>query len=98
LAQAAIEGKRDELYGLKENVIIGKLIPAGTGYLIRQQAAQAQADALAERRARQEALTLSEAEAVLEYGQDDTTLDEIEGYEEADDIDDAMEDDFDGND
>jgi len=32
LAQAAIEGKRDELYGLKENVIIGKLIPAGTGY------------------------------------------------------------------
>jgi DNA-directed RNA polymerase subunit beta' len=33
LAQAAIEGKRDELYGLKENVILGKLIPAGTGYL-----------------------------------------------------------------
>ena len=33
LAQAAIEGKRDDLYGLKENVILGKLIPAGTGYL-----------------------------------------------------------------
>jgi DNA-directed RNA polymerase subunit beta' len=33
LAQAAIEGKRDNLYGLKENVILGKLIPAGTGYL-----------------------------------------------------------------
>lgn len=32
LAGAAIEGKRDELRGLKENVIIGKLIPAGTGY------------------------------------------------------------------
>jgi DNA-directed RNA polymerase subunit beta' len=32
LAGAAIEGKRDELKGLKENVIIGKLIPAGTGY------------------------------------------------------------------
>jgi len=32
LAQAAIEGKEDRLYGLKENVIIGKLIPAGTGY------------------------------------------------------------------
>jgi DNA-directed RNA polymerase subunit beta' len=32
LARAAIEGKRDELKGLKENVIIGKLIPAGTGY------------------------------------------------------------------
>ena len=32
LAGAAIEGKIDPLYGLKENVIIGKLIPAGTGY------------------------------------------------------------------
>ncbi|MCC6190400.1 MAG: DNA-directed RNA polymerase subunit beta' [Anaerolineales bacterium] len=32
LAGAAIEGREDPLYGLKENVIIGKLIPAGTGY------------------------------------------------------------------
>jgi DNA-directed RNA polymerase subunit beta' len=32
LAGAAIEGKLDKLYGLKENVIIGKLIPAGTGF------------------------------------------------------------------
>jgi DNA-directed RNA polymerase subunit beta' len=32
LAGAAIEGKRDDLHGLKENVIIGKLIPAGTGF------------------------------------------------------------------
>ena len=32
LAKAAVEGQRDMLYGLKENVIIGKLIPAGTGY------------------------------------------------------------------
>jgi DNA-directed RNA polymerase subunit beta' len=32
LAGAAIEGKIDRLYGLKENVIIGKLIPAGTGF------------------------------------------------------------------
>jgi DNA-directed RNA polymerase subunit beta' len=32
LAGAAIEGKIDKLYGLKENVIIGKLIPAGTGF------------------------------------------------------------------
>jgi DNA-directed RNA polymerase subunit beta' len=32
LAGAAIEGKVDGLHGLKENVIIGKLIPAGTGY------------------------------------------------------------------
>jgi DNA-directed RNA polymerase subunit beta' len=32
LAGAAIESKEDPLYGLKENVIIGKLIPAGTGF------------------------------------------------------------------
>ncbi|ERM84942.1 DNA-directed RNA polymerase subunit beta' [Rhodonellum psychrophilum GCM71 = DSM 17998] len=31
LSEAAIRGKRDELLGLKENVIVGHLIPAGTG-------------------------------------------------------------------
>ena len=31
LTEAAIKGKVDPLFGLKENVIIGKLIPAGTG-------------------------------------------------------------------
>ena len=31
LTDASIRGKVDKLYGLKENVIIGKLIPAGTG-------------------------------------------------------------------
>ena len=31
LTDAAIRGKKDTMYGLKENVIIGKLIPAGTG-------------------------------------------------------------------
>ncbi|HVN68005.1 MAG TPA: DNA-directed RNA polymerase subunit beta' [Candidatus Sulfotelmatobacter sp.] len=32
LTDAAVQGKTDEMYGLKENVIIGKLIPAGTGF------------------------------------------------------------------
>ena len=32
LVDAAVRGKVDELRGLKENVIIGRLIPAGTGY------------------------------------------------------------------
>jgi DNA-directed RNA polymerase subunit beta' len=31
LSEAAIKGKADELLGLKENVIVGHLIPAGTG-------------------------------------------------------------------
>jgi DNA-directed RNA polymerase subunit beta' len=41
-------GKRDELRGLKENVIVGRLIPAGTGLAYhrvrRKQAAQAELD------------------------------------------------------
>ena len=36
LTEAAIKGKSDPLLGLKENVIIGKLIPAGTGVDIYQ--------------------------------------------------------------
>ena len=32
LAEASVEGKKDYLHGLKENVIIGRLIPAGTGF------------------------------------------------------------------
>ncbi|MEK9166533.1 MAG: DNA-directed RNA polymerase subunit beta', partial [Patescibacteria group bacterium] len=32
LISAALDGREDRLYGLKENVIIGRLIPAGTGY------------------------------------------------------------------
>jgi len=32
LTDAAVKGRIDEMYGLKENVIIGKLIPAGTGF------------------------------------------------------------------
>jgi DNA-directed RNA polymerase subunit beta' len=46
LTEAAIMGKRDELRGLKENVIVGRLIPAGTGLAYhrvrRKQAAQAE--------------------------------------------------------
>jgi len=35
LAEAAVKGKEDYLEGLKENVIIGRLIPAGTGLFKR---------------------------------------------------------------
>jgi DNA-directed RNA polymerase subunit beta' len=49
LTEAAIMGKRDELRGLKENVIVGRLIPAGTGlayHRIRKR--QSEAPAFAE--------------------------------------------------
>ncbi len=36
LTEAAVRGKRDHLRGLKENVIIGKLIPVGTGFHMRK--------------------------------------------------------------
>ena len=31
LTEASVQGKKDKLVGLKENVIVGRLIPAGTG-------------------------------------------------------------------
>ncbi len=40
LTEAAVTGKRDELRGLKENVIVGRLIPAGTGFAYHMQRRQ----------------------------------------------------------
>ena len=63
LTEAAIQGKVDTLEGLKENVIVGRLIPAGTGGLMRQYqtvADQRDKDRIAE----QEAETTTGAEAL----------------------------------
>ena len=38
LTEAAVRGTRDTLRGLKENVIVGRLIPAGTGLAYHSQA------------------------------------------------------------
>ncbi|MBS0500802.1 MAG: DNA-directed RNA polymerase subunit beta', partial [Proteobacteria bacterium] len=63
LTEAAIMGKRDELRGLKENVIVGRLIPAGTGLAYHQaRKAKDQMDE-AERRAIAEAEAAELAEA-----------------------------------
>jgi DNA-directed RNA polymerase subunit beta' len=66
LTEAAIMGKRDELRGLKENVIVGRLVPAGTGmaYHKARKAREAMDDA--ERRA------IADAEAAELAGQSDT--------------------------
>jgi DNA-directed RNA polymerase subunit beta' len=37
LTEAAVSGKKDDLRGLKENVIVGRLIPAGTGFAYHQE-------------------------------------------------------------
>ena len=43
LTEAAVSGKKDTLRGLKENVIVGRLIPAGTGYAYHQERARKRA-------------------------------------------------------
>jgi DNA-directed RNA polymerase subunit beta' len=71
LTEAAIMGKRDELRGLKENVIVGRLIPAGTGMAFHQARKTKEAMDDAERRAiaeqeAQENADMQEATAAAE--------------------------------
>ena len=69
LTEAAIMGKRDELRGLKENVIVGRLIPAGTGMAFHEARKAKEAMDDSERRA----IALQEAEelAAVQMAQDD---------------------------
>jgi len=46
LTEAAVRGMRDDLRGLKENVIVGRLIPAGTGYAHHEERRRTQEDIL----------------------------------------------------
>ncbi len=65
LTEAAVEGKVDKLSGLKENVIVGRLIPAGTGNVLRslrRVAAQNDKEILAMREAQND----EDGNAVLE--------------------------------
>jgi DNA-directed RNA polymerase subunit beta' len=48
LTEAAVQGKEDDLRGLKENVIVGRLIPAGTGYAYHEKRAARKAQELSE--------------------------------------------------
>jgi DNA-directed RNA polymerase subunit beta' len=81
LAKAAIEGKTDKLVGLKENVIIGKLIPAGTGFLPRDGTETGQEL----ESAGGVDLELSE-EALAELLEDDLDIDKLAFADEDDDV------------
>ncbi|NCP39339.1 MAG: DNA-directed RNA polymerase subunit beta', partial [Rhodoferax sp.] len=71
LTEAAIMGKRDELRGLKENVIVGRLIPAGTGLAYHQARVVRENMDDAERRAIAEAEAAELAgDAEAELGED----------------------------
>ena len=70
LTEAAIMGKRDDLRGLKENVIVGRLIPAGTGMAYHQARKEKEAFEAAEREAaRQLANPFEEAPVAAEESQ-----------------------------
>jgi DNA-directed RNA polymerase subunit beta' len=76
LTEASVQGKRDKLVGLKENVIVGRLIPAGTGG-----ATQKVSRIAAERdlKVLQEAQAEAEKAAALAAPVDDFDADEEEG-------------------
>jgi DNA-directed RNA polymerase subunit beta' len=70
LTEAAIMGKRDELRGLKENVIVGRLIPAGTGLAYHEARKVRESMDDAERRA------IAEAEAAELAGETELVVDQ----------------------
>ena len=77
LTEAAVDGKRDLLRGLKENVIIGRLIPAGTGYYHLTNASEekdreAMRRAAAKNNARKPSAILEEIEGM--FGTPDFTI------------------------
>ena len=63
LTEAAVRGLRDELRGLKENVIVGRLIPAGTGFAHHAERRRTREQDLADQLMELEANQLAEAAA-----------------------------------
>lgn len=64
LTGASIAGKRDDLRGLKENIIVGRIIPAGTGYAYHMKQREERKAAKTEDRT-QHSVTATEAEQAL---------------------------------
>jgi DNA-directed RNA polymerase subunit beta' len=87
LTEAAINGKVDYLRGLKENVIIGKLIPAGTGYNVRMggmRLSEADEAALAALEGREvEPESIEDVEELLSTGQLATAV-AVDAFDEDD--------------
>jgi DNA-directed RNA polymerase subunit beta' len=84
LTEAAVRGLRDDLRGLKENVIVGRLIPAGTGYAYHEERRRSQEDILAEE--------LKGLESSHRAADDETTADsESEGSESRESAEDTIQ-------
>ena len=71
LTDAAIKGKNDTLQGLKENVIIGKLIPAGTG-MKRYQNVELDSNERVRKEIEEEAAERAKEEAASDISDDET--------------------------
>ena len=65
LTEAAVTGKQDFLRGLKENVVVGRLIPAGTGLTYHSDRRRRRSDEIAGRNAKEHTVTADEIEAAL---------------------------------
>ena len=65
LTEAAVTGKRDYLRGLKENVVVGRLIPAGTGLAYHKERKQRREEEVQARQAREQGATADEIEQAL---------------------------------
>jgi DNA-directed RNA polymerase subunit beta' len=65
LTEAAVTGKRDFLRGLKENVVVGRLIPAGTGLAYHSERRRKRAELLAARTYKEQGATADQIEQAL---------------------------------
>ena len=93
LTEVAVEGKRDMLRGLKENVIIGRLIPAGTGHyhlMNADEEAELQQARAAKSAARKPSAILEEIEGM--FGSPEFAMDDMKDMSSQIIQDDLMED------
>ena len=65
LTEAAVTGKQDHLRGLKENVVVGRLIPAGTGLTYHSERKRRREEEMAARIAKEQGVSADEVEQAL---------------------------------
>jgi DNA-directed RNA polymerase subunit beta' len=87
LTEASVQGKRDKLVGLKENVIVGRLIPAGTGGAtsrVKKIAADRDMTVIEARRSEAEtaAALAAPTDDVIDFGADTGLVDTVESRDE----------------
>ena len=76
LTEAAVRGLRDDLRGLKENVIVGRLIPAGTGFAHHAERRRTREQDLADQLRELESRTLAAEAEALEQTRAETVSEE----------------------